>query len=93
MHLRTGNDKIAELIDQYEYAGNPVAFRLTPKPRSWGNCSEKERHPRRPLTRSITHSHTADGAIFPHGIFDPVRNRGHINLGLSHDMDAQLRLR
>ena len=23
--------------------------------------------------------------IFPHGIFDPVRNRGHINLGLSHD--------
>ena len=23
--------------------------------------------------------------IIPHGIFDPVRNRGHINIGLSHD--------
>ncbi|MCB9940207.1 MAG: hypothetical protein H6823_18365 [Planctomycetaceae bacterium] len=27
----------------------------------------------------------ADGVIIPHGIYDPVRNRGHINLGLSRD--------
>ena len=25
------------------------------------------------------------GVIIPHGIFDPVRNCGHINIGLSHD--------
>jgi len=27
----------------------------------------------------------ADGVMIPHGIFDPLRNRGHINIGLSHD--------
>ncbi len=27
----------------------------------------------------------ADGVIIPHGIFDPFRNRGHINIGLSRD--------
>ena len=27
----------------------------------------------------------ADGVIIPHGIYDQVRNRGHVNLGLSHD--------
>lgn len=27
----------------------------------------------------------AQGVLIPHGIYDPVRNRGHVNLGLSHD--------
>lgn len=27
----------------------------------------------------------ADGVIIPHGIYDLTRNRGHLNLGLSHD--------
>ena len=27
----------------------------------------------------------ATGVIIPHGIFDLARNRGHINIGLSHD--------
>jgi len=27
----------------------------------------------------------ADGVIIPHGIYDLARNRGHINIGLSHD--------
>ena len=27
----------------------------------------------------------ADGVVIPHGIFDPIRNRGHINIGLSRD--------
>jgi len=27
----------------------------------------------------------AQGVLIPHGIDDPVRNRGHVNLGLSHD--------
>jgi hypothetical protein len=27
----------------------------------------------------------ADGVIIPHGIYDRLRNRGHINIGLSHD--------
>src|SRR6266851_3785496 len=27
----------------------------------------------------------ADGVLIPHGLYDRVRNRGHMNLGLSHD--------
>ena len=27
----------------------------------------------------------ATGVLIPHGIYDQARNRGHINLGLSHD--------
>jgi len=27
----------------------------------------------------------AEGVIIPHGIYDLVRNRGHLNIGLSHD--------
>ena len=27
----------------------------------------------------------ATGVVIPHGIYDLVRNRGHINIGLSHD--------
>ena len=27
----------------------------------------------------------ADGVVIPHGIYDPVRNRGHVNIGLSRD--------
>jgi hypothetical protein len=27
----------------------------------------------------------ADGKLIPHGIFDVVRNEGHLNLNISHD--------
>lgn len=27
----------------------------------------------------------SDGVLIPHGIYDPVRNHGHLNLGLSRD--------
>jgi hypothetical protein len=30
----------------------------------------------------------ATGVVIPHGIYDLARNRGHINLGLSHDTSA-----
>ncbi len=30
----------------------------------------------------------ATGVVIPHGIYDVFENRGHINLGLSHDTTA-----
>jgi hypothetical protein len=79
--------KIAELIDQYESAGNPY-FSVDSKAKEFlGQLFRKGRtRCSRPFD-AFDHDFPtwADGVIFPHGIFDPVRNRGHINLGLSHD--------
>ncbi|QDT04146.1 Rhodopirellula transposase [Rubripirellula lacrimiformis] len=37
--------------------------------------------------RAFDHDYPSwsDGVLIPHGIYDPVRNHGHLNLGLSHD--------
>ena len=80
-------ENIARLIDEYTLAGDPVFSvdtkakerlgQLFRKGRSW--CSQPQ----------VAFDHDfpswADGVLIPHGIYDPVRNRGHINLGLSRD--------
>lgn len=79
--------KIAELIDKYEYAGNPY-FSVDTKAKEFlGQLFRKGRIRCSRAFDAFDHDFPtwADGVIFPHGIFDPVRNRGHINLGLSHD--------
>lgn len=80
-------ENIASLIEQYTQAGNPFfsvdtkakerlgcLFR---KGRTW--CSQPQ----------VAFDHDfpswAEGVLIPHGIYDPVRNCGHINLGLSRD--------
>jgi len=78
---------IADLIGTYKAAGNPVFSvdtkakeflgRLFRKGRSW--CSQA------PVAFDHDFPSWAEGVLIPHGIYDPVRNRGHINLGLSHD--------
>ena len=80
-------ENIARLIDEYTSAGNPVFSvdtkakerlgQLFREGRSW--CSEA------PVAFDHDFPSWAEGVLIPHGIFDPVRNRGHINLGLSHD--------
>ena len=78
---------IADLIGTYKAAGNPVFSvdtkakeflgRLFRQGRSW--CSQA------PVAFDHDFPSWAEGVLIPHGIYDPVRNRGHINLGLSHD--------
>lgn len=78
---------IAELIDQYEGAGNPY-FSVDTKAKEFlGQLFRKGRVRCSKAFVAFDHDFPtwADGVLFPHGIFDPVRNRGHINLGLSHD--------
>jgi hypothetical protein len=78
---------IARLIDQYEAAGNPY-FSVDSKAKEHlGNLFRAGRVRCSRAFRAFDHDFPswADGVIIPHGIYDRVRNRGHINIGLSHD--------
>lgn len=78
---------ISRLLRAYENAGNPV-FSIDTKAKEFQGqlyragrvrCSEP--------FRAFDHDFPswAEGVIIPHGIYDLARNRGHINIGLSHD--------
>ena len=78
---------IAQLIEEYESAGNPY-FSVDTKAKEFlGQLFRKGRVRCSQAFQAFDHDFPswADGVLIPHGIFDPVRNRGHINLGLSHD--------
>lgn len=78
---------IADQIAIPKAAGNPVFSvdtkakeflgKLFHKGRSW--CSQA------PVAFDQDFPSKADGVLIPQGIDDLLRNRGHINLGLSHD--------
>lgn len=78
---------IAALIDQYTSAGNPVLSVDTKAKEFLGSLFRKGRSwcSRAPAAFDHDFPTWADGVLIPHGIYDPVRNRGHINLGLAHD--------
>ena len=78
---------IAQLIQQYESAGNPY-FSIDTKAKEFlGRLFRKGRVRCSKAFEAFDHDFPswADGVVIPHGIFDPVRNRGHINIGLSRD--------
>lgn len=79
--------RIAEWIEAYEAAGNPW-FSIDTKAKEFlGTLFRKGRVRGTSAFQAFDHDFPswADGVVIPHGIFDPVRNLGHINLGLSHD--------
>jgi hypothetical protein len=78
---------IAQLIEQYEQAGNPC-FSVDTKAKEFqGQLFRKGRVRCSRAFEAFDHDFPswAEGVIIPHGIYDPFRNRGHINIGLSHD--------
>ena len=78
---------IAQLIKQYEDAGNPC-FSVDTKAKEFqGQLFRKGRVRCTKAFEAFDHDFPswADGVIIPHGIFDLFRNRGHINIGLSRD--------
>jgi DDE family transposase len=80
-------ERIADLIAHYEEAGNPY-FPIDTKAKAHlGKLFGAGRVRRTQAFRAFDHDFPswADGVLIPHGIYDRVRNRGHINLGLSHD--------
>ena len=78
---------IAALIDEYTSAGNPVLSVDTKAKEFLGSLFRKGRSwcSRAPVAFDHDFPSWADGVFIPHGIFDQVRNRGHINIGLSRD--------
>jgi hypothetical protein len=79
--------RIAELRAEYAAAGDPVFSLDTKAKEHLGQLFRKGRVWTQQAFRSFDHDFPswATGVIIPHGIYDPARNRGHINLGLSHD--------
>jgi hypothetical protein len=79
--------RIAELIDVYEDTGNPYFFVDTKAKEHLGRLFRAGRVRCSRAFRAFDHDFPswADGVIIPHGIYDRLRNRGHINIGLSHD--------
>lgn len=78
---------IAQLIVDYEQAGNPYFSMDTKAKEFQGQLFREGRVRSSRAFEAFDHDFPswADGVIIPHGLFDPVRNRGHLNLGLSHD--------
>ena len=80
-------EHIAQLLEQYENSANPVL-----------SMDTKKKEPLGPYFRPgllfapedvpvYDHDflHAAEGVLYPHGLYDPKRNVGHLYLGLSHD--------
>lgn len=80
-------EHIAETMTKYIEAGNPV-FSIDSKAKErLGMLYRAGRAWTTQAFRAFDHDFPswADGVIIPHGIYDLVRNRGHINIGLSRD--------
>jgi hypothetical protein len=79
--------RIYDLIDQYQSAGNPWFSIDTKAKEHLGTLYRKGRVRSSTAFQAFDHDFPswADGVVIPHGIFDPVLNLGHINIGLSRD--------
>ena len=78
---------IASLVEQYQQAGNPYLSLDTKAKEFSGELYRAGRIRGTKPFLAFDHDFPswADGVIIPHGIYDPQRNCGHINIGLSHD--------
>jgi hypothetical protein len=80
-------ERIAELKAKYLEAGNPVFSIDTKAKEHLGQLFRAGRVWNQKAFQGLDHDFPswATGVIIPHGIYDVARNRGHINIGLSHD--------
>lgn len=79
--------RITELIEEYKATGNPY-FSVDTKAREFlGQLYRQGRIRCTKAFQAFDHDfpNLATGVVIPHGIYDPERNRGHLNLGLSRD--------
>jgi hypothetical protein len=79
--------RIAELTEENLMAGNPVFSLDTKAKEHLGQLFRKGRVWTQQAFCAFDHDFPswATGVIIPHGIYDLLRNCGHINIGLSHD--------
>ena len=81
---------IAELIQQFLAAGNPVLSIDTKKKEFLGTLYRKGKVYCQQAQLAFDHDFPslAEGVIIPHGIYDLARNHGWLHLGLSRDTTA-----
>lgn len=79
--------RIAELKAEYAGAGNPVFSMDSKAKEHLGQLFRAGRVYTQKPFKAFDHDYPswATGVLIPHGIFDMARNRGHVNIGLSHD--------
>lgn len=79
--------RIADLIQEYEVLGNPWFSMDTKAKEHLGTLYRKGRARSSAPFQAFDHDYPswASGVVIPHGIYDRLANRGHINLGLSRD--------
>ena len=82
--------RIAQLQAEYRAAGNPIFSIDTKAKEHLGYLYRAGRVRTQRAFHAFDHDFPswADGVIIPHGIYDLTRNRGHLNLGVSHDTSA-----
>jgi hypothetical protein len=80
-------ENISELVRQYRAAGDPVISVDTKKKEQLGNFYRDGKLYTQEPIRTFDHdfSSAGNGVVIPHGVYDMAHNRGHINLGTSHD--------
>jgi hypothetical protein len=83
-------DKIAALKVEYEAAGNPIFSIDSKKKELLGDLARAGTVYATEAITTWDHDYPswATGRVIPHGIYDFLNNRGHINLGLSCDTAA-----
>jgi hypothetical protein len=80
-------ENIARLKEEYLAAGQPVLSMDTKKKELLGNFYRDGKLYTQEAIEVFDHDFpgAASGAVFPHGLYDVGLNRGHINLGTSHE--------
>ena len=80
-------ETIARLKEEYLAAGQPVLSIDTKKKELLGSFYREGKLYTQEAIEVFDHDFptAASGAVFPHGLYDVGRNRGHINLGTSHE--------
>jgi hypothetical protein len=86
-HRETQFQRIFELQAEYFESGNPLFSIDTKAKEHLGQLYREGRVRTQEPFRAFDHDFPswAEGVIIPHGIYDLTLNRGHINIGLSHD--------
>jgi hypothetical protein len=79
--------RIAQLKREYSEAGSPAFSVDTKAKEQLGQLYRKGRVWTQKAFEAFDHDFPSwgTGVVIPHGIYDLARNRGHINIGLSHD--------
>lgn len=82
--------RISALKVEYLNAGNPVFSVDTKAKEHLGQLYREGRVWTQQVFKAFDHDFPswATGVVIPHGIYDLARNRGHVNIGLSHDTSA-----